>query len=925
MFKFSILLIYIVFTSLYSNAQYCSPIIECLSGKSIHTVFTYGGIHNISNLQTECNEENITNISLTNKNLFAIAGNNITFNIFSSNNYNLYFTVFIDLNNNNSFEDANELIFQSSTRSASAVFNYQIPSLLSNGIYNLRIYGTEYPMMNSCELDIQYHFDRMGEFEDYKLIIVDTICTSIQINTSKNKACDNEFISIYPNYWNQNISHIWQYSNDSINWNNINNTNPYLSLSFVSDVYYRLIYSCNSITDTSNTIKIFKKNYLECYCNNVSILNNSIYNALYIDSININQTFINVFNHQSGFYFNYDNLIVLPKNQFSIVSFFARAGVNLYSNPQVFSIYADLNQNGIYETNELIRNLNVNNVLTNQFNLVDSIFISQNALSGITGLKIRTYNQYFPGISPIQPCEYNQSIKDYNFRILITEPMNDCNTIAQNTIYTEKDSVCLNNITNACIMNYYSNSGYQYVWKKSYDQQNWNAIDTTNTPCLSFMVDSSNCYLKCYVLCNYNLIDSSFVKSFYGIHNTIQTNISDSSICSNETRKIYLDYDYITLNNIPSYSPLYIFPTSLPYNLHIIDNYGCTYTDTFYVFSKPIPIYSTILLPNKSCEGDTVQINLSGNYQFSLSPFVNINDTTGNVYFSFPTEDIQYTITAFDSITGCSRSSNVFVDYINRPTLNLQTTEDTICLNEQAILFDAPSSNNFTYSWNPQIALTPSGNPAAVTVYPSQTTTYYCNKYTTAYCFTTDSITIFVENELTPVTSLGTDILLCAGNNMLLNSNCSAQNYLWETNPIINSIHLSNTPTVFLNTINQIQIGAYEITFTAYNSNTTCATHKKFWLFVNNCLGTEESYNNYEFSYLLKRFDLNRYEILINNLIPENYFLTNVYDLVGNIIISHETNKNEIQIDLNNFSNGIYLLHISDGDKKIITEKLIKN
>lgn len=220
------------------------------------------------------------------------------------------------------------------------------------------------------------------------------------------------------------------------------------------------------------------------------------------------------------------------------------------------------------------------------------------------------------------------------------------------------------------------------------------------------------------------------------------------------------------------YNPT-VFPTqySVPVNSTAIRN-DLAGLFTF-CFNRPV-VNPQIALSSIGNSGNSVQINTSVPYQVIWQ---GIGMSYPNTTTFIGTEG--YTIIQFPGIHTC-----ISFDYLQSETYcNLAFgTLDTNCQNLVPPPLCAGQSDTLTasgaltYAWTPAAGLNTTTG-ATVVATPTVTTTYYVTGYDANNCSDTDSITL--EVNASPIVSITGDTVICAGDStMLLTS--GGTDYLWK-------------------------------------------------------------------------------------------------------------------------------------------------
>ena len=227
---------------------------EWIQSISIHTLNNFSGINygyaDFTNIVTDLQQGQSYLMNLT--------------PAFSGTPFNEYWRVWIDYNNDNDFEDANELVYDGSATSSTAVQAFiNIPSGINTGFKRMRVsmkfvnFGDSPPQ--ACET---FAF---GETEDYTINISGFSCSTPQLNlTSISTTCGQNNGAIGLNVSNGTPPYVYQ-------WNTGQNTT---SLNNLSAGFYAVTVTdalgCSNNTQTtiaaSQNVEITDINLVSASC-----------------------------------------------------------------------------------------------------------------------------------------------------------------------------------------------------------------------------------------------------------------------------------------------------------------------------------------------------------------------------------------------------------------------------------------------------------------------------------------------------------------------------------------------------------------------------------------------------------------------------------------------------------------------------------
>nr|WP_317631743.1 T9SS type A sorting domain-containing protein [uncultured Flavobacterium sp.] len=365
------------------NAQtYCIPTsstIEPITNVSFNT------LNNIPNPGLDYVDN--TNLNTT---LLKDVTYNISVNGNTGGNYTNNITVFIDFNQNGSFEDAGERfeigsISNNNGSGTPASNTITIPSDATSGTTRMRVRKNFFSSISTSCVN-----NTFGQTVDYSLIITNPEnCTgapaSITVNPSLTSVCYGDVISLTHNvaYLN-NYGYNWQAStNNGGTWATVSTSGTsILSFTITQNIQYRLQITCGTETATSNVISVNLKPMTECYCTNNIPLNCD-------DGDLITNVTFGAINNSTGCantatgYSDYSNLATnLSQGQSYPISVDVGPSGDGWEYESV-GVYIDFNQNGVFESNEAFYiGTGLNSTLTN------NITIPQDAATGTTKMRV---------------------------------------------------------------------------------------------------------------------------------------------------------------------------------------------------------------------------------------------------------------------------------------------------------------------------------------------------------------------------------------------------------------------------------------------------------------------------------------------------------------------------------------------------------
>lgn len=251
-------------------------------------------------------------------------------------------------------------------------------------------------------------------------------------------------------------------------------------------------------------------------------------------------------------------------------------------------------------------------------------------------------------------------------------------------------------------------------------------------------------------------------------------------------------YDSIMLNIVSNYSANYLWndndnqnhrivspQSNTLYSVTATNQFGCTSTNTFPLFVRPLPYVSIQSIDTATCANDTIILNAIGNgayYQWN-------NGFFSNTISISQVSSSNYSVTAFSQY-GCKSSDTIRISIYANPFDSTIVSRRIICPGDSSII--TLSGNNY-YQWFPSNSVTMI-NAQSFVVYPTDTTEYqvvYSNQYG---CIDSTLFTIFVKPA--PQLIVTPDTTICYGETIFLTAS-GGINYLWNTGNTNSSFYVT--------------------------------------------------------------------------------------------------------------------------------------
>ena len=454
--------------------------------------------------------------------------------------------------------------------------------------------------------------------------------------------------------------------------------------------------------------------------------------------------------------------------------------------------------------------------------------------------------------------------------------INTCAQLSGAEMVASNDTICAGETT---VLSFQPTTGTTFDWIKNnaiIPNQSNNTLDITDQGNYNLYVQNST----------YACVDSSNTISI--VVNELPTVLavaSDSTICVGQSITFNGQgaATYAWDNNVTD--GIAISPNSNgTYSVTGTDANGCTNTDDVSIDVNNLPTVSAVASDSTICVGQSITFNGQGAVTYAWD-----NNVTDGTVIS-PNTSATYSVTGTDT-NGCANTDDVSIVVNNLPTVSAVASDSTICVG-QSITFNGQGAD--TYTWNNNVT-----NGTAIS--PNTSGTYSVTGTDANGCVNSADVSIVVNN--LPVVDLGADITKCDYEAPITLNAGSHTSYLWNNN--LTSATLSVTTS-----------GTYSVTV---SNAAGCVSTDEIVVNLQDCAGIEET-----------QIFANIYPNPTSGLVNINLSMTlsnaniQLIDLQGKILFANpEFNGQNLMLDLNNFSNGMYLLQIEQ-NSQISKFKLIK-
>lgn len=306
----------------------------------------------------------------------------------------------------------------------------------------------------------------------------------------------------------------------------------------------------------------------------------------------------------------------------------------------------------------------------------------------------------------------------------------------------------------------------------------------------------------------------------------------------------------------------------------------------------------------KLCIGDTVSIGQPNlNYVFDWSPRAVLNSSTISQVRAFPTSNVRVNVTFSDTAVGCSGSDSVELSVYTKPSVSEVNLADSVVgCDGKAIAITANSIAGMNYIWSNSQDLF-LGNQAILN---------YTNSVSS------EKVKLLVQNELFSLCQLKDSILVIIQSNPtkptivkidnVLSSSETAIKYQWY----LNGNKVANSDKKQL-TISSADNGFYQVeVFTQHCSS------------ISDSIATNVGVLN------LNADNIKAYPMPFNNQliikanIDETIVSAELFTIDGNLLQFQIVNTNQVVLNTEMLSNGIYALKVVMDNGTIAYKKVIK-
>ena len=856
--------------------------------------------------------------------------------------YGTSLRIYVDWNQDGLFTGANELmvnIANGSVINGNNTGNFTVPAAANIGFTRMRIILIEGTQVGPTGT---YSW---GETEDYCVQVTGLPCSGapnagIAAITSTMGCPNNLFtLSTSGSTGGVGISYQWfQSSNANGPWTPIANaTNSSFNYSVASTTYFQMVVTCTNSNQSATTsvVSYSLNNPGPCVCSPYGVSA-----ALYTGDEEIFNVSVGTLNNVSTctttapgpgssnqLYSNYAGFLPAPDFcQGSTQNFTVNIGTCVGWYGVQYRIYIDWNQDGLFTgLGEMIVN-----ATAVQGNNVGSFIVPQNALTGLTRMRVIAVEGTVPGptgtyawgeteddcvnvlASPVisasggslvcgnpftitpsgantytyisslgGPSSTGSSItftplSNVNYTVIGTAA-NNCTASINNVAITVLASSFLTvtplsaTICPLAQTQFTASGANSYTWQGGVNSTTATLNASGPLSAVNYTIrgaDASGCLNFATVTVN------AYPNPTVNITSTANICLGGSATLSALGAVNY------TWSNTLSGSTTVVSPTiTSTFSVLGQDAQTCTTSAQYVLVVKPIPILTITASQNPYCKGQLGTLTALGASSYTWG-----NGSTANTTTIAPQNSGYITVIAVNTVN-CLNADSIMVNVFN-PSVSI--TGPTVTCSGQAITLSASSANTYTWSnnWFGQLNTV---SPNSVTVYSvavsSTSNNITCNSSAVNHTVTVNTSPV--------ITAQISQQFVCKGQTFIMSAS-GANSYTWSTG--------ASTASVSLNEPNP---GVYTY-FVSGSSTEGCKSNKvTLGITVSSCSGIEENESQ---TYRMYPNPSNGLVTLESG--RNESFNVNVTDLTGREVLSLQAQNSACTLNIQDFANGVYFVKI---------------
>ena len=426
----------------------------------------------------------------------------------------------------------------------------------------------------------------------------------------------------------------------------------------------------------------------------------------------------------------------------------------------------------------------------------------------------------------------------------------------------------------------------------------WSTGPSNTSISVSPIINSTYTILTSNALCTAANVVSVTVNPF-----SMSITPNSSTLCAGQTLSLSAigaatSYTWSSASGPPISGGSYTTVPSISGNFSVVgtSTNGCSNSALVFITVNPTPAISILSNTNTICLGNSVSLTASGALSYTWSNGVNTSTQVVT-----PSSSVTYTVSGTNTFNCTSDAVLSLTVNSFTPSISPSTS---ICLGNQAAITASGGASN-SYTWSNGVTFF-----NVINVSPSVTTLYSVTAYGQSNnCLGSNSVILNILQNPT-VTATANRSVMCKGENNVLTA-LGASTYSWSTGDA--------TSTVLINP-QTISTFSYIVTGTDSKGclNTFTLTMK-----VNACtdINTQTAWPTGNLM-IYPNPSKNEITLEIDQIVENLRF--EVYNTIGQLILSKQIEQLTSKVDLQGQLPGIYLLKLWQGNQNLKSAKIIK-
>lgn len=332
-------------------------------------------------------------------------------------------------------------------------------------------------------------------------------------------------------------------------------------------------------------------------------------------------------------------------------------------------------------------------------------------------------------------------------------------------------------------LNLFDPGGYSFSWSPNSNISNTTSLNPTfnNTNATYFTLTITDLATNC------EFVDSILIDIYPEIDlvmgNDIGICAGDTVSLSAQTNQTPVSITWIpssTLLNANTLMPSAFPSDSINYQVAIEDDNGCfTFGEQAVYINNSLNVNAG--LDQTICEGDSIQLNVTGGTTYQWFPATGLSDATIGNPFAYPQSSTIYSVSVSNG--PCFGIDIISINVQDSPEANY-TNSEIICAGDSVQLVNDLANPNWTYNWNNTSFISDS-TIAEPLAFPTNNTDFTVTIGNEIGCEITSVISVETNSNLNLMANI-MDTTICQGDTVAL-SVSGGQTFQWTPN-----INISN-------------------------------------------------------------------------------------------------------------------------------------